>query len=49
MLVIVLCATPDESYWKWGKVSSRKETYDKPVFNTSIAIKETVPIEGSKI
>jgi hypothetical protein len=30
-------------------MSSRTETYDKPVFNTSITSNETVPIEGSKI
>ena len=30
-------------------MSSRTETYDKPVFNTSIMIDETVPIEVSKI
>lgn len=30
-------------------MSSRTETYDKPVFNISITIDETVPIEVSKI
>lgn len=30
------------------EMSSRTETYDKPVLNTSIPIDETVPIEGSK-
>jgi hypothetical protein len=27
----------------WGQMSSRTETYDKPVFNTSISIDETLP------
>ena len=30
-------------------MSSRTETYDKPIFNTLTIKKETVPIEGSKI
>jgi hypothetical protein len=46
---VLECKSTFLARWARGEMSSRTETYDKPIFNTSIARKETVPIEGSKI